>query len=136
MVKPSNRRRRLHPSRKQQKSPCKRRIGAIFKTAQANKKGLSCQTILSLVNCLPNFLGCFAQDTLPSFIRPPCTLLVNIDSFYLSGSHWLAIGFFKDTLEIFDPLGFKMFLWESVPCDLLRFLHDTIEGSKHEKHET
>ena len=120
MANASNRRR---STRKQQTTPCKRRIGAAYEIAQANKTGLGCQTILSLVNCLPNFLGCFAQDTLPTFIRPPCTLLVNIDSFYLSGSHWLAIGFFEETLEIFDPLGFKMFLWESVPCDLLRFLH-------------
>ena len=55
---------------------------------------------------------------------------LNIDSFYLPGSHWLAIGLFKDTLEIFDPLGFKMFLWESVPCDLLRFLHQYGQNRK------
>ena len=128
MVNASN---RLRSARKQQKTPCKRRIGAAYEIAQANKKGLNCKTILSLVTCLPNFLGCFAQDTLSeSFIRPPCTLLVNIDSFYLPGSHWLAIGLFKDTLEIFDPLGFKMFLWESVPCDLLRFLHQYGQNRK------
>ena len=121
MVNPSNRRR---SARKQQKTLCKRRIGTIYKIAQKNQTGLNCKTILSVLKCFPNFLGCFAQDTLEdSFIRFPCTLLVNIDSFYLPGSHWIAIGFFKDTLEIFDPLGFKMFLWQSVPCDLLHFLH-------------
>lgn len=119
-IKLSNRPR---STREQQESPCRRRIGTALEIAQANKKGLNCQTISSLINCLPNFLGCFAQDTLPEFIRPPCTLLVNVDSIYLPGSHWIALGLFKDTLEIFDPLGFNMFLWESVPCDLLRFLH-------------
>ena len=111
-------------SSEQQTSSCKRRIGSAFKKSQTTKTGLDCSTILSLINCFPNFLGCFAQDTLDtSFMRPPCTFIVNIDSYNQKGSHWLAIGLFELTLEVFDPLGFSMFLWESVPCNLLRFLH-------------
>lgn len=118
-----NRRRRSQASSKPT-SPCKTRLKTVYKTSQASKTGLDCATILSLINCFPNFLGCFSQDTLDnSFVRFPCMFIVNIDSYDQKGSHWLAIGLFKDTLEIFDPLGFKMFLWESVPCNLLRFLH-------------
>ena len=41
----------------------------------------------------------------------------------MKGSHWIAIGIFNDKIEIFDPLGFDIFNWSKVPCDLLDFLH-------------
>ena len=122
MSRTSNRHRR---ERKQQKTytPCAK-LRDAYKTSQIQLTGLSCKTIISLIKCFPNFLGCFAQDTLDdSFFNFPCTFLVNIDSYGQKGSHWLAIGLFENTLEIFDPLGFKMFRWDSVPCNLLRFLH-------------
>ena len=103
---------------------CFDRIKTAFQSSQKSKKGLTCGAIVSLVDCFPNFLGCFAQDTLDqSFIRFPVTFLVNVDSFSQKGSHWLAIGLFEKSLEIFDPLGFQMFKWKQIPCELLRFLH-------------
>ena len=110
--------------RRKSTQTCFDRIKTAFQSSQKNKKGLTCKTIISLVDCFPNFLGCFAQDTLDqSFIRFPVTFLVNVDSFSQKGSHWLAIGLFEKNLEIFDPLGFKMFKWKQIPCELLRFLH-------------
>ena len=50
-------------------------------------------------------------------------MIVNVDSTEMNGSHWLAIGIFRETIEIFDPLGFTIFNWARVPCDLLDFLH-------------
>ena len=75
---------------------CFDRIKTAFQSSQKSKKGLTCGAIVSLVDCFPNFLGCFAQDTLDqSFIRFPVTFLVNVDSFSQKGSHWLAIGLFE-----------------------------------------
>ena len=44
---------------------------------------------------------------------------------HISGSngHWIAIGIFHDTIEVFDPLGFKIFDWPSIPCSLLNFIY-------------
>ena len=121
MGKTSNRPRRHERNKQKNRTTCRSKLSLAF---QKTQEGTKCETIVDLIDCFPNFLGCFAQDTLDkSFFRFPCTFLVNVDSYNQKGSHWLAIGLFKDTLEIFDPLGFTMFRWSSVPCNLLRFLH-------------
>ena len=89
------------------------------------KKGTSSATIISLLTCLPNFIGCFAENQVSHLIFKtfPCYLIVNIDSSQLPGSHWLALGIFQNQIEIFDPLGFNFFNWSRIPCDLLKLLH-------------
>ena len=96
------------------------------------KKGTSSATIISLLKCLPNFIGCFAENQVSHLIFKtfPCYLIVNIDSSQLPGSHWLALGVYQNRIEIFDPLGFKIFKWSSIPCELLQFLHRLVGSRK------
>ena len=96
----------------------------IIKSKQS-QKGTSNSTINSLLHCVPNFIGCFAEDQISSimFNSFPCYLIVNIDPAYMSGSHWLALGIFRDRIEIFDLLGFDFFNWSRVPCNLFKLLH-------------
>ena len=110
-------------------SPCYRKTRQKIKKAlektKKSKKSLKCNDILQLLNCVPNFLGCFAQDSIDSLFLQnlPCTFLVNIDSHNEPGSHWIVLALFKESIEVFDPLGFKFYNWQSVPCQLLTFIH-------------
>ena len=110
---------------KQAASNCHKNFATEIKKVQKAKNGLTGQQITKWLSCSPNFIGCFAENeldklTITSF---PCYLIVNIDSNTLNGSHWIALGIFNDTIEIFDPLGFDIFNWSHVPCHLLDFLH-------------
>ena len=89
------------------------------------KKSTSSSAITSLLRCVPNFIGCFAENEVSQIIFKsfPCFLIVNIDSSNLPGSHWLVLGIFENKIEIFDPLGFNFFNWSRVPCDLFKLLH-------------
>lgn len=105
-------------------SHCRKRLQTAFEETQKTNQGLSCRQIVALVSCFPNFAGCFAQNTLErSLFDPPCTFLVNVDSDTQPGSHWIAIGLFDDSVEMFDPLGCQPLRWASIPCNLLRFIH-------------
>ena len=97
-------------------------IAKKFKT----KKGTSSSTITTLLHCVPNFIGCFAENEVSNIIFNsfPCFLIVNIDSSSMPGSHWLALGIFRNQIEIFDPLGFNSKLWPNKPFYLLNFLHN------------
>ncbi len=110
---------------KQAANSCNQTFAKEIKTAKKDQKGLSGDFITSSLACSPNFIGCFAENelnnlTITSF---PSFLIVNIDSSEMKGSHWIAVGIFNDKIEIFDPLGFDIFNWSKVPCDLLDFLH-------------
>ena len=96
------------------------------------KKSTSSSTINSLLRCVPNFIGCFAENEASKIIFNsfPCFLIVNVDSSAMPGSHWLALGVFTDRIEIFDPLGFNFFNWSRVPCTLFTLLHRL---SRHRK---
>ena len=89
------------------------------------KTGITSQFITQSLKCLPNFIGCFAENQLSSLVitQYPTFLVVNVDSYQMKGSHWLAIGIFETSIEIFDPLGFTIFNWTRVPCGMLGFLH-------------
>ena len=105
-----------------------------IKKAQKHQKAIKASSIQRLLKCCPNFLGCFAEDELETLsLRTfPCFLIVNIDSSNLDGSHWIALGLFRDRLEIMDPLGFTIFNWTRVPCKLMNFCH--LFGSRREIH--
>ncbi len=110
---------------KQAANSCNKTFAKEIKTAKKDQKGLSGDFITSSLACSPNFIGCFAENelnnlTITSF---PSFLIANIDSSEMKGSHWIAVGIFNDKIEIFDPLGFDIFNWSKVPCDLLDFLH-------------
>ena len=89
------------------------------------KKSTSSSTITAFLRCVPNFIGCFAENEVSNIIfnSLPCYLIVNIDSSAMPGSHWLALGVFMDRVEIFDPLGFQFLNWSYIPCHLLKLLH-------------
>ena len=101
---------------------CGKNIGREIKKT---KKGITSQSLNQFLNCLPNFLGCFAENQFSNLIvtQYPTFVIANIDSYNMKGSHWLTIGIFRDSIEIFDPLGFTIFNWSRVPCGLLSFLH-------------
>ena len=101
------------------------RIKETAKKAIEAKKGISCQEILSLTKSIPHFIGCFAQDVVTDlkFRSKPIYFLVNTDSLGSKGSHWIAIGLFHESIEVFDPLGFEIFNWSTIPCSLLKFIH-------------
>ena len=102
-----------------------RKIQKQIRKSQKVKTGTSSSQINSLLTCVPNFIGCYAEDQLSKIIFNsfPCFLIVNIDSSRMPGSHWIALGIFKDRVEIFDPLGFKFLNWSRIPCHLLKLLH-------------
>ena len=77
---------------------------------KAKKEGITNQLINKTLNCLPNFLGCFPEDHFDNLIvnQYPSFVIANIDSHDMKGSHWIAIGIFQNSIEIFDPLGFTI----------------------------
>lgn len=95
-----------------------------IKKAKKHQKPIKASSIHRILKCCPNFIGCFAEDELENIsLRSNCFLIVNIDSSNMNGSHWIALGLFKDRLEIMDPLGFNIFNWSRVPCTLMNFCH-------------
>ena len=93
--------------------------------AKEKKKGIKETQILNFLKCAPAFIGCFSEDEvrLLSVQTTPAYLIVNVDDSSLPGSHWIAIGIFDSRIEIFDTLGFNIFNWSRIPCNLLKFLH-------------
>ena len=97
----------------------------ILKTEIEKNRPLETIKILNILHDAPNFVACLPQDE-TEFTRVqsfPAYFIVNIDSSDKKGSHWIALGIFQETVEIFDTLGFKIFKWSSIPCTLLKFLH-------------
>ena len=109
------------------KEKIKKEIKASFTEKKTQKKidGLTGSDLNSALNCFPNFLGCVPEDKLDELVfgSLPCFIIVNIDSGNMPASHWIALGLFKESVEIFDPLGFDIFNWNRVPCSLLNFVH-------------
>ena len=83
------------------------------------------KTIEKILSCQNSFVGCFAADELNHLtLKSPCFVIVNLAKRNTTGSHWIAIGLFTNKIEIFDPLGFDLFAWPHLSCDLLYFLHN------------
>ena len=111
---------------KQEKNKCgSRRIPKKIKKAIKTKTGINCTFIRSILNCSPSFIGCYAENELENLVfgSLPCYIIVNLDNDQMAGSHWIAIGIFEATVEIFDSLGFNVLNWPRIPCALLSFLH-------------
>ena len=102
---------------------CSRQVKIKVKKAKAFGQ-LNEKTIESILSCQNSFVGCYAANELSNLIlKSPCFIIVNLDKRNMNGSHWIAIGCFKNKIEIFDPLGFDIFAWPRISCDLLFFLH-------------
>ena len=102
---------------------CSRQVKIKIKEAKAFGP-LNEKTIESILSCQNSFVGCFAANELSNLVlKSPCFIIVNLDKRNTNGSHWIAIGCFKNKIEIFDPLGFDIFAWPKISCDLLSFLH-------------
>ena len=127
MVKKSNRRRcsPIEQAVNLQTKTCRRRIKKEIEKVEKIKKGMSSNFCLSVIPCFKNFIGCFPEDFLEtaSFRSFPVFLMVNLDKTGMSGSHWISLGIFQKSIEVFDPLGFEIFNWPRIPCHLLSFLH-------------
>ena len=108
---------------KQEKANSRQTRKAIEK--EKNQKGLTTDSISRLLSGTRNFIGVYAEDELKNLVITsfPSFLICNIDLSSQPGSHWIALGIFRNTIEIFDSSGFKIFLWSRVPCHLLNFIH-------------
>ena len=97
----------------------------LTRETETTQKALTAQKLNHILNCQPNYIGCFAENQFSNITinQFPAFIIANVDSYHMKGSHWLAIGIFEKSLEIFDPLGFTIFNWNRIPCSLLNFLH-------------
>ena len=111
----------------QQKAKTSRNFAQIYKKAKEVKtkqKGLTNCDLISFLTCASHFIGCYSDDEIAKLVlKPPCFLIVNLDRSSGPGSHWLALGIFPNVIEVFDPLGFDIFSWPTLPHGLLTFLH-------------
>ena len=100
------------------------KIYSKAKEIKAKQKGLTDCDIISFLKSSPHFLGCYSDDEISKLIlKPTCFLIVNLDTSDRPGSHWVALGIFKNSIEVFDSLGFDLLSWPTVPHGLLSFLH-------------
>ena len=114
---------RKHKSASKTSFNCSEQVKIKIQKAKALGP-LNEKTIENILSCQSSFVGCFAANELSNLmVKSPCFLIVNLDKRYMAGSHWIAVGVFKNKLEIFDPLGFDLFSWPKISCDLLYFLH-------------
>ena len=94
------------------------------KEIKAKQKGLTECDLITFLKSSPHFLGCYSDDEISKLIlKPPCFIIVNLDASDSPGSHWVALGIFKNSVEVFDSLGFDLLSWPTVPHGLLSFLH-------------
>lgn len=113
-------------TKKNEKTKKNKKISKNWKTTKSSKiTGISAAFLTSALNCFPNFIGCIPENELSNIVfnSLPCFIIVNIDSGNLPGSHWITLGIFPKSIEIFDSLGFDIFNWSRVPCTLLNFVH-------------
>ena len=93
------------------------------KDLENRKDGMSNLEIENYLKSIPNFLGVIFDDSLNQ-IDPQFNgfVIVNLDHSQGRGTHWIALGIFKDTIEFFDPLGCDFLNWPNLPIGLLNYL--------------
>ena len=116
-------RKRIH-NKEKTSSVNRSKIKKAFKKEEKTKEGLDCCQINSLLQNVPNFYGCFSYDQICNILIDslPLKFIVNLDNSSHNGSHWLAIRVDKRSVEIFDPLGFKLDKWPIIPYSLIDFI--------------
>ena len=100
------------------------KIQKEIKKETHEKEGLSCCKINFFLRKIPNFYGCFSPDELDNLLISslPIKLILNLDYSNKAGSHWIALRIEKSRIELFDPLGFRLNKWPSIPLPFLHFL--------------
>ena len=100
-----------------------------IKNCQEKKTGISCHDILKFTSNVPNFIGCFKQEMVEKLrvLQRPIFFMVLVGK---TRGHWICVGLFQNSIEIFDPLGFKIFDWPDIPCSLLGFVHNFSRNRK------
>ena len=94
------------------------------KEIKAKQKGLAECDLNQFLKSSPHFLGCYSDNEISKLVlKPKSFLIVNLDVSERPGSHWVALGIFKNSIEVFDSLGFDLLSWPTVPHGLLSFLH-------------
>jgi hypothetical protein len=53
----------------------------------------------------PEFMGCFAKDSLPKLITPNKFYIVNLQDYNETGSHWVLIASTNKAVLYLDPFG-------------------------------
>ena len=93
------------------------------KDLEKRKDGMSNLEIENYLKSIPNFLGVIFDDSLNQ-IDPQFNgfVIVNLDHSQGRGTHWIALGIFKDTIEFFDPLGCDFLNWPNLPIGLLHYI--------------
>ena len=94
------------------------------KEIKAKQEGLTSCELTSFLKSFPHFLGCYSDDEISKLIlKPTSFIIINLDTSDRPGSHWVALGIFTNSIEVFDSLGFDLLSWPTVPHGLLSFLH-------------
>ena len=93
------------------------------KKLEKRKDGMCNLEIENYLKSIPNFLGVIFDDSLNQ-IDPRFNgfVIVNLGHSHGPGTHWIALGFFKHTIEFFDPLGCDFLNWPNLPIGLLNYL--------------
>lgn len=71
---------------------------------------------------IPNFVGVFPLNKLPTSIKAPSNFIVNTHTHNLPGEHWIAVSYKNGGIVFaFDPLG------AYYPYLLRKFIHDRLK---------
>ena len=93
------------------------------KEIEKTKDGLSNFDIEEFIGSIPRFFGTIYDNDVETLdIKTEGYYIVNLDHANGPGTHWIALGIFKDTIEFFDPLGCDFLNWPNLPVGLLKFL--------------
>ena len=120
MDESANRSRRIEKKTPTYKTKTLKEIKEKIKAKQ-EISGLEIEKFLS---CIPNFIGCYSDDHLNyiSIQSFPALFILNFDKSSQVGSHWVAVRLDRTSVEIFDPLGFNVSYWPTIPTCLIDFL--------------
>ena len=93
------------------------------KDIEKRKDGMSNCEINEYLQPIPNFLGVIFDDHLRRLSKNTHGfVIVNLDDSRGPGTHWIALGIFKNTVEFFDPLGCDFLNWPNLPIGLLNYI--------------
>ena len=93
------------------------------KEIEKAKKGLTNHDLESFLSPDTKLFSIISDDEVEQ-IDPKIQkyYIVNLDLSRGPGTHWIALGIFRETIEFFDPLGCEVLNWPNLPVGLLKFL--------------
>ena len=109
--------------KKRRKKLISTRFTTKLKKSKKRKTWLSNFDIEEFIGSIPRFFGTiFDNDVETLDTKTEGYYIVNLDHANGPGTHLIALGIFKDTIEFFDPLGCDFLNWPNLPVGLLKFL--------------